>query len=114
MDKDGLPIPTNRGRQGSREVAMSAGAATPLQSTALASQPPGWLDVQAYPFAHHWAPLRRGRMHYLDEGRGQPVLFVHGTPTWSFEWRHLVSGLRQTHRCVAPDQLGFGLSERPQ
>ncbi|HEX8691071.1 MAG TPA: alpha/beta fold hydrolase [Longimicrobium sp.] len=76
---------------------------------------PAWLDTGAYPFAHHWAELPGGRrMHYLDEGAGEPILFVHGTPTWSFEWRHLVRGLASTHRCVAPDLLGFGLSDRPR
>ncbi|HEX5726529.1 MAG TPA: alpha/beta fold hydrolase [Longimicrobiaceae bacterium] len=76
---------------------------------------PAWLDPQAYPFRHHWAELPGGRrMHYLDESTGEPVLFVHGTPTWSFEWRHLVRGLAATHRCVAPDLLGFGLSDRPR
>lgn len=57
--------------------------------------------------------LRSGRMHYVDEGRGQPILFVHGTPTWSFEWRHLIRALAPDYRCIAPDHLGFGLSERP-
>lgn len=58
--------------------------------------------------------LPAGRMHYLDEGEGEPLLFVHGTPTWSFEWRHLVRAFRGTHRCIAPDHLGFGLSDRPR
>ena len=57
--------------------------------------------------------LPAGRMHYVDEGRGETLLFVHGTPTWSFEWRHLIRALSPTHRCVAPDHFGFGLSERP-
>jgi haloalkane dehalogenase len=51
-------------------------------------------------------------MHSIDEGSGSPLLFVHGTPTWSLEWRHLVRALARTHRCIAPDLLGFGLSER--
>ena len=41
------------------------------------------------------------------------VLFVHGTPTWSFEYRHLIRALSARYRCIAPDHLGFGLSERP-
>jgi haloalkane dehalogenase len=52
-------------------------------------------------------------MHYVDEGIGPAILFVHGTPTWSFEYRHLIEGLKAKHRCVAVDHLGFGLSERP-
>ena len=51
-------------------------------------------------------------MHYVDEGSGEPVVFVHGNPAWSFEFRHLIEGLRSEFRCVAPDHLGFGLSSR--
>lgn len=74
---------------------------------------PAWLDQEAYPFRHRTAQLSRGAMHYVDEGEGPTLLFVHGTPTWSFEYRHLIAGLRGRFRCVAPDHLGFGLSERP-
>ena len=56
---------------------------------------------------------RHGRMRYLDEGSGPPILFVHGTPTNSYEYRHLIASLAATHRCIAPDHLGFGRSERP-
>ena len=51
-------------------------------------------------------------MHYVDEGSGEPVVFVHGNPAWSFEFRHLIEGLRSEFRCVAPDHIGFGLSSR--
>ena len=74
---------------------------------------PTWLDRDAYPFAPHAVQLTAGRMHYVDVGAGDPVLFVHGTPTWSFEYRHLIKGLATKYRCIAPDHLGFGLSERP-
>jgi haloalkane dehalogenase len=53
-------------------------------------------------------------MHTVDEGAGETLLFVHGTPTWSYEWRHVIRALSGTHRCVAPDHLGFGLSDRPR
>ena len=53
-------------------------------------------------------------MHYVDEGAGPPALFVHGTPTWSFEYRHAIRAARETCRCIAPDHLGFGLSDRPR
>lgn len=52
-------------------------------------------------------------MHYVDEGAGETLLFVHGTPTWSFEWRHVIRALAPDWRCVAPDLMGFGLSDRP-
>lgn len=82
------------------------------QEVAARSQPP-WLDREAYPFAPRYVDLTSGWMHYIDEGRGAPVLFVHGTPTWSFEYRHLIKTLSPHMRCIAPDHLGFGLSERP-
>jgi haloalkane dehalogenase len=72
------------------------------------------IDRVAYPFESRWTTLPAGRMHYVDEGTGEPIVFVHGTPSWSFEWRHLIAGLSSTHRCIAPDHLGFGLSERPE
>lgn len=52
-------------------------------------------------------------MHYIDAGSGPPLLFVHGTPTNSYEFRHLIAALSATHRCIAPDHLGFGKSDRP-
>lgn len=52
-------------------------------------------------------------LHYLDEGSGEPVLMLHGNPTWSFYYRHLVAELRSTHRVVAPDHIGCGRSDKP-
>ncbi len=52
-------------------------------------------------------------MHYVDSGAGDPVLFVHGSQTWSFMWRGVIRQLMRTHRCIAPDNLGFGLSSKP-
>lgn len=75
---------------------------------------PSWLDREAYPFRSHRVALTAGTMHYVDEGAGETVLFVHGTPTWSFEFRHLIRALAPRVRCVAPDHLGFGLSARPR
>lgn len=74
---------------------------------------PAWLDRKEYPFASRWVEVEGARMHYLDEGQGPTVLMVHGTPTWSFLYRHLVVGLRERFRCVVPDHLGFGLSDKP-
>jgi haloalkane dehalogenase len=74
---------------------------------------PPWLDREAYPFAHHFLPLAAGRMHYVDEGTGPVMLLVHGTPTWSFEYRHLIRAFSTRFRVIAPDHFGFGLSDRP-
>jgi haloalkane dehalogenase len=52
-------------------------------------------------------------MHYVDEGTGQPVLMVHGNPTWSFYYRSLIKALRADYRAVAPDHIGCGRSDKP-
>jgi pimeloyl-ACP methyl ester carboxylesterase len=52
-------------------------------------------------------------LHYLDEGCGEPVVMLHGNPTWSFYFRHLVDSLRGTHRVIVPDHIGCGLSDKP-
>jgi haloalkane dehalogenase len=72
-----------------------------------------WLDRTAYPFSHQTLDVDGGRMHYVDEGSGEPILFVHGSAAWSFVYRHLISDLRRDYRCVAPDHIGFGLSAKP-
>jgi haloalkane dehalogenase len=72
-----------------------------------------WVDRAAYPFQSRLLDVDGGRMHYIDEGAGEPILFVHGTPVWSFVYRQIVVALRGEQRCIAPDQLGFGLSDKP-
>jgi haloalkane dehalogenase len=57
--------------------------------------------------------LRGLRYHYLDEGNGEPVVMLHGNPTWSFYYRDLVRGLRDDYRTVVPDHIGCGLSDKP-
>ncbi|MDR3229091.1 MAG: alpha/beta fold hydrolase [Puniceicoccales bacterium] len=68
-----------------------------------------------YPFAPRWLELPAGRMHYVDTGGdGETLLLLHGNPTWSFLWRDLARLLSiQGFRCVMPDYLGMGLSEKP-
>jgi haloalkane dehalogenase len=72
-----------------------------------------WLDTEDYPFEPRYFETPAGRMHYIDQGSGSPVVFVHGNPSWSFEYRKPISILSGEHRCVAPDHLGFGLSDKP-
>jgi haloalkane dehalogenase len=79
---------------------------------------PSWVDRELYPYGGRWVALEgEGALHYLDEGPpgggAGTLVFAHGTPTWSFDWRRLVAAFAGTHRCVALDHLGFGLSERP-
>ena len=70
-------------------------------------------DAELYPFESRWFDSSRGRIHYIDEGNGPPILLCHGNPTWSFLYRDIIVALRDRFRCIAPDYLGFGLSERP-
>ncbi|MCR6656945.1 MAG: alpha/beta fold hydrolase [Opitutus sp.] len=77
---------------------------------------PAWL-AQLYPFSPHSLTTPAGaRMSYLDEGprNDEAVLMLHGNPTWSFYYRELVQALSPRVRCVAPDHIGMGLSEKPQ
>lgn len=66
-----------------------------------------------YPFQGKRFGCPEGRLHFVDEGRGPPIVFLHGNPTWSFMWRDVILGLRQTHRCLAVDHLGCGFSDKP-
>ncbi len=68
---------------------------------------------QEYPFDHHFIQTHHGRMHYIDEGKGDPVLALHGNPTWSFLYRNFAKGLSDKNRFIAPDLIGFGLSQKP-
>lgn len=74
---------------------------------------PIWLDRAQYPFVPKRFRTEDGELSYIDEGAGPTVLLVHGTPSWSFEFREVVKELSKTHRCVAVDHLGFGLSDKP-
>jgi haloalkane dehalogenase len=71
---------------------------------------PAWFDPQQYPFPSHVAEVEGHAIHYADEGSGPPLLMLHGNPTWSYTWRHVIAGLRDRFRCIAPDLPGFGLS----
>ena len=72
-----------------------------------------WIDEQEYPFESNFFVTEVGRMHYLDEGEGYPIIFVHGNPSWSFQYRNVIKELSKDHKCIAPDLIGFGLSDKP-
>lgn len=74
---------------------------------------PAWLDEHEYPFKDHFFKTAVGDMHYVDEGAGEPIVLMHGNPGWSFEFRAIIKELAKTHRCIAPDYIGFGLSDKP-
>jgi haloalkane dehalogenase len=71
---------------------------------------PDWLTHDLLPFESRYLELDGHLIHYLDEGTGPTLLMLHGNPTWSFLYRHMIAGLRDRFRCVALDLPGFGLS----
>lgn len=76
--------------------------------------PPFQPDPQLFPFRSRWFDSGTGgRVHYVDEGEGAPILLLHGNPTWSFLYRGMIIRLRKRFRCIALDYPGFGLSEHP-
>ena len=66
-----------------------------------------------YPFNGKCLDIGGLGYHYLDEGAGAPVVMVHGNPSWSFYYRNLVLALRDRYRCIVPDHIGCGLSDKP-
>ncbi len=77
---------------------------------------PDWIRPE-YPFAPQRFRTPGGaEMSFLDEGprSDEAIVMVHGNPTWSYYYRHLVRALASTHRCIVPDHIGMGLSEKPE
>jgi haloalkane dehalogenase len=73
-----------------------------------------WLDKNEYPFTSRYFSVNGKSLHYIDEGQGPVLLFVHGTPSWSFDFRHVIQKLKTNYRCIAFDHIGFGLSDKPE
>jgi len=86
---------------------MSGGALSNAESQL--GLPPG-----SYPFQSRFAQVNGAQFHYVDEGDGPTLFMLHGNPTWSYLYRHLIKALRGEFRCIAVDLAGFGLSDAPQ
>jgi cis-3-alkyl-4-acyloxetan-2-one decarboxylase len=67
-----------------------------------------------FPFAPHYFRVNGFDMHFVDEGQGEPLLFLHGDPTWGYLWRKIVAPLSRDYRCVVPDHMGMGKSGNPR
>ncbi|MBU1342165.1 MAG: alpha/beta fold hydrolase [Proteobacteria bacterium] len=66
-----------------------------------------------YPFDSNFTNVNGNTLHYIDKGKGKPVLMIHGNPTWSFYYRHLIQTLSKNFRAIAPDHIGCGFSDKP-
>jgi haloalkane dehalogenase len=87
--------------------------ATPTAS-ATAPAPAAEANISAgYPFEPHYVDVLGSRMHYIEVGSGEPILLLHGNPTWSYLWRNVIPHLSSLGRCIAPDLIGFGRSAKP-
>lgn len=69
---------------------------------------------KAYPFRSNFLQFGNHNLHYVDEGTGQPMLMLHGNPTWSFYYRNLIQTFSPKFRTIVPDHMGCGMSDKPQ
>jgi haloalkane dehalogenase len=90
-----------------------AHSALALAHGSLEATRPAWLPTTSFPFESRFVTIADTRFHYVDEGRGPTLLFLHGGPMSSFMWRHQLRALRTQYRCVAVDLPGLGLSKAP-
>ena len=67
----------------------------------------------AFPFDSHYVNVDGTRIHYIEQGSGAPILFLHGNPTWSYLWRNIIPHVAAQGRCIAMDLVGFGKSDKP-
>jgi len=81
---------------------------------ANAPVPPGHFVHEEWPYEPRFKRVNGWRMHYIDEGSGDPVVLLHGNPAWGFLYRKFVKPLTAAgRRVIVPDMIGFGLSEKP-
>jgi haloalkane dehalogenase len=69
-------------------------------------------NLNDFPFEPHYVEINGARVHYVDEGTGEPILCLHGEPTWSYLYRKMIPVLRQRYRVLAMDFIGFGRSDK--
>jgi hypothetical protein len=74
---------------------------------------PAWISETHFPFASRSVRIEEAQLHYVDEGTGPTLLFLHGSPMWSFMFRHSIGALRAEFQCIAVDMPGLGLSTAP-
>jgi len=93
-----------------------AAVSSPLQTHAAPSAgviaPPAGVISADYPYASHFVDVGDARMHYIQQGTGDPILLLHGNPTWSYIWRNIIPHLSGLGACIAPDLVGYGRSSK--
>ena len=110
-------LPHNSQRASSGWGPMPGSGAATASSQSQPAQPAYGAEPDIspdYPFKPHYIDVFGSKMHYIDEGSGETILFLHGNPTWSYLWRNVIPHLTRLGRCIAPDLIGFGLSDKPE
>ena len=101
-------------------MPSSAGAVPAAPAAAPAPAPPSIAEPDispSYPFEPHYIEVYGSRMHYIEagaqQGDGETILLLHGNPSWSYAWRNIIPHLSSLGRCIAPDLIGYGKSDKP-
>ncbi len=66
-----------------------------------------------FPFESHYSEVKGAKIHYIDEGEGDPIVFLHGMPACNYLWRNIIPSMSKRARCIAPDLIGMGKSDKP-
>ncbi|MBP1989355.1 alpha/beta fold hydrolase [Paenibacillus eucommiae] len=66
-----------------------------------------------FPFESRFLEVGGYKLHYIDQGSGDPILYLHGNPTWSYTWRNVIPYFENSARCIAVDLIGMGRSDKP-
>jgi len=74
---------------------------------------PFQVPSELFPVEHRFIDFDGKRIHYIDEGTGETLLFLHGNPSWCFLYRKIIASLKSSYRCVALDFPGYGMSNAP-
>ena len=101
---------------GRPDPPQGAGPRTPPASSGPAPVPTmGEPNISPdYPYPPHYVNVLGSRIHYIEQGSGSPILLLHGNPSWSYIWRNIIPHLSPLGRCIAPDLIGFGRSDKPE
>jgi haloalkane dehalogenase len=104
-----------QGYGGSQAYSGRSTGFSPFESQAVgqSNAEPAACTVTANPGDSRFVEVLGSRMRYVDTGSGEPILFLHGNPTWSYLWRKVLPHVSPTARCIAPDLIGMGLSDKP-
>ncbi len=105
----------NRGRERpSSALALCVGLMLPVAAVAAERVAPYGLPISAdFPYEKAYVEVEGSRIAYIDEGDGQPILFLHGNPTSSYLWRNVIPYVTHDYRAIAPDLVGMGDSDKP-